>query len=76
MRRESGSVRGTATPNRCAARARVQPCTSREASTTTKATLKYKPAFASFASSGIEARKMLTAPRRPTQPMKPISPAR
>jgi len=76
MRLMFGSLRGTATPSQCAILASVQPCTSSEAMTTTKATLKYSHAFGSRASSGIDARKMPTAPRSPVHETNASSAAR
>ena len=57
-----------APPRRC-----VQPCTSSETSTTTKPTSKNSCACGKPTSSGIDARKMPTAPRRPTQEMNSFS---
>ena len=66
-------VRLSATPSRRAASAMVQPCTRSDTSTTTKATSKKMLAFGKPTSSGIDARKMPTAPRSPTQEIKSFS---
>jgi hypothetical protein len=73
---ELDAARGTATPSQCASFARLQPCTSNEVTTTTKATLKYSHAFGNPASNGIDARKMPTAPRSPVHEMNASSAAR
>ena len=63
----------TARPSFLASGVSVQPCTISETITTTKATLKMTSAFGVFASVGIAARKIETAPRRPTHPTNAIS---
>src|SRR5258708_36784447 len=72
-RREAGWSGGTSKSNIRAAGATVQPWRISDIRTTIKATPKNIAASGSPARTGLIARKIGTAPRKPTQEMKAIS---